>query len=170
MTVACIRLYKFCTKLLFWYFVSSSLCGKLLKIILRAFNPDWTESYVFILPKGSSKPVCLICSVVIILTKHTHSNCACCNSLCEHFLLFFVIYLCYVSCFLCFRSTLWPGLTHIGPQYSPINTFPHIWDLRAPCQNLHQTDCFQQPGEKTAGESTPEQSHSPGWYQPQSTK
>ena len=35
----------------------------------RAFNEEWTESYMFILPPGSSKPVCLICSETVAIIK-----------------------------------------------------------------------------------------------------
>lgn len=35
----------------------------------RAFNQEWTDSYMFILPTGSSKPVCLICSETVAIIK-----------------------------------------------------------------------------------------------------
>ena len=35
----------------------------------RAFNPEWTDSILFILPTGSTKPVCLICSETVALIK-----------------------------------------------------------------------------------------------------
>ena len=35
----------------------------------RAFNPEWTDSFMFILPTGSTKPVCLICSETVALIK-----------------------------------------------------------------------------------------------------
>lgn len=35
----------------------------------RAFNPEWTDSYLFILPPGSTKPVCLLCSETVALIK-----------------------------------------------------------------------------------------------------
>lgn len=35
----------------------------------RAFNPEWTDSFLFILPTGSTKPVCLICSETVALIK-----------------------------------------------------------------------------------------------------
>jgi len=47
----------------------------------RAFNPKWTDSFMFILPTGSEKPVCVICSLkgpnatmrqsTTFVTKHT---------------------------------------------------------------------------------------------------
>ena len=33
----------------------------------RAFNPEWTDSFLFILPTGSTKPVCRICSETVAL-------------------------------------------------------------------------------------------------------
>lgn len=35
----------------------------------RIFKDEWTEKYVFILPTGSSKPVCLICSETVAVIK-----------------------------------------------------------------------------------------------------
>ncbi len=35
----------------------------------RAFNPEWTDSFLFILPSGSTKPLCLICSETVALIK-----------------------------------------------------------------------------------------------------
>nr|XP_054593491.1 SCAN domain-containing protein 3-like [Nothobranchius furzeri] len=35
----------------------------------RAFNPEWTESFLFVLPTGGTKPVCLICSETVALIK-----------------------------------------------------------------------------------------------------
>jgi len=35
----------------------------------RAFNQEWTDSFMFILPTGSSKPVCLICSETVAIIK-----------------------------------------------------------------------------------------------------
>ena len=35
----------------------------------RAFNLEWTDSFLFILPTGSTKPVCLICSETVALIK-----------------------------------------------------------------------------------------------------
>ena len=36
---------------------------------IRAFNPEWTDWYMFILHTGSSKPVCLIWSERVAITK-----------------------------------------------------------------------------------------------------
>ena len=33
------------------------------------FNQEWTELYMFILPTGSSKPLCLICSETVAIIK-----------------------------------------------------------------------------------------------------
>lgn len=35
----------------------------------RAFNAEWTDAYMFILPPTSTKPVCLICSETVALIK-----------------------------------------------------------------------------------------------------
>ena len=35
----------------------------------RAFKEEWTDAYLFILPIGSTKPVCLICSETVALVK-----------------------------------------------------------------------------------------------------
>uniref|UniRef100_A0A3B1K1Z5 SPIN-DOC-like zinc-finger domain-containing protein n=1 Tax=Astyanax mexicanus TaxID=7994 RepID=A0A3B1K1Z5_ASTMX len=35
----------------------------------RAFNTEWTDAYMFILPPASTKPVCLICSETVALIK-----------------------------------------------------------------------------------------------------
>ena len=35
----------------------------------RAFNTEWTNAYLFILPADSTKPVCLICSETVALIK-----------------------------------------------------------------------------------------------------
>ena len=35
----------------------------------RAFNPEWTDSFLFIRPTGSTQPVCLICSETVALIK-----------------------------------------------------------------------------------------------------
>ena len=34
----------------------------------RAFYPEWTDSFMFILPTGNTKPFCLICSQTVALT------------------------------------------------------------------------------------------------------
>ncbi|XP_039632273.1 SCAN domain-containing protein 3-like [Polypterus senegalus] len=35
----------------------------------RVFDPEWTNSFLFILPTGNTKPVCLICSETVALVK-----------------------------------------------------------------------------------------------------
>ncbi len=35
----------------------------------RAFNPEWTDLFLFILPSRSTKPLCLICSETVALIK-----------------------------------------------------------------------------------------------------
>lgn len=35
----------------------------------KAFNPEWTEAFMFILPVGSLKPLCLICSDTVAVVK-----------------------------------------------------------------------------------------------------
>ena len=41
----------------------------------RAFNEEWTDLYMFILPTGSSKPVCLICCETVALIKSGNVKC-----------------------------------------------------------------------------------------------
>ena len=35
----------------------------------RAFNPEWTDSFMFILSTGNTNSVCLICSETVALIK-----------------------------------------------------------------------------------------------------
>src|SRR4029434_4364932 len=35
----------------------------------REFKSEWTDKYVFVLPVGSTKPMCLICKETVALVK-----------------------------------------------------------------------------------------------------